>query len=246
MSARVAVILCAAGASSRFGGKTRKPFVKVDGKVVLIRSIELFSEHPLVAQMILSISPEDENKLRINHGAFLDFSNVQVSLGGKERFDTVSNAMALVKDDITHIAVHDAARCCATSQWIDQVLQKACSSGAAMLACPVVSTIKRVCDGKITDTVDRRDLYEAQTPQVFETQMLKKAYANLENLDKSKISDDSMLAEALGAEVAVVKTDSSNIKITTQCDVAIAEGILKSRPKPKSQISLHPFDECQW
>ncbi len=246
MDSRIAVILCAAGASSRFGGKVKKPFVKVAGKVVLIRSIELFSENPLVSQIILAVSEEDQEKLRINHGAFLDFSNVEVILGGKERFDTVRNAMAVVKSDITHVAVHDAARCCAKPEWINQVFQKAIETEAAMLASRVVSTIKRVTDGVITDTVDRSDLWEAQTPQVFKKDLLERAYANLVNLDKSKISDDSMLVEALGHEVSVVEADNSNIKITTQADVVIAQGILNSRGKAKPTGYMHPFQEDKW
>ncbi len=246
MDARIAVILCAAGASSRFGGKVKKPFIKINDKVVLIRSIELFSENPLVSQIILAISEQDQEKLRINHGAFLDFSNVEVTLGGKERFDTVRNAMAVVRSDITHIAVHDAARCCAKPEWVSQVFQKAINSDAAMLASRVVSTIKRVSAGVITDTVDRSDLWEAQTPQVFKKDLLERAYNNLVNLDKSKISDDSMLVEALGCEVSVVETDNSNIKITTQADVVIAQGILNSREKMRPKGYMNPFQEDQW
>jgi 2-C-methyl-D-erythritol 4-phosphate cytidylyltransferase len=75
---------------------------------------------------------------------------------------------------------------------------------------------------------------------------LKRAYENLANLDKSKISDDAQLIEALGEKVSVVETDSSNIKITRQSDIAIAEAILKSRPKPKPKGPAGPYIEAQW
>jgi 2-C-methyl-D-erythritol 4-phosphate cytidylyltransferase len=106
----------------------------------------------------------------------------------------------------------------------------------------------------IVKTVDRTNLYEAQTPQVFEASLLKKAYANLKNLDnglshplrESKISDDAQLVELLGHKISIVETDSSNIKITKPADVAIAEAILKSRPKPKPKGYVGPYAEAQW
>jgi len=142
--------------------------------------------------------------------------------------------------------VHDAVRCCLTKEWIDACFSKASQTGAAILASPVTATVKKVKDSTIVDTIDRSELFEAQTPQVFNADLLRRAYKNLENLDKSKISDDSQLVEKLGQKVSIVKTDSSNIKITRPSDIAIAEAILKSRPKPKPQGPIGPYVEAQW
>ena len=109
-----------------------------------------------------------------------------------------------------------------------------------------MATIKDAKDKTITKTVDREGLYEAQTPQVFAASLLKKAYENLAELDKSKISDDSQLVEALGHKVSIVETDSSNIKITRKADIAIAEAILKSRPKARPKGPTGPYIEAQW
>ncbi len=246
MSKNIAVIICAAGASTRFGGKRKKPFVDVGGRAAFLRSVELFTDHKDVKQVLLAIAPDDEELVSVKWGANLKFFNVQICFGAAERFDTVTKALQLVKKDIDLVAVHDAARCCLTERWIDQVFEKAAQTGAAILACPVIPTIKKVKDTAIIETVDRSGLWEAQTPQVFKTELLKKAYANLENLDKDKISDDAQLLEALDHEVSVVETDSSNIKITGPADVAIAEAIIKSRPKPKQQGYLGPYGEAQW
>ncbi|MHC4324998.1 MAG: IspD/TarI family cytidylyltransferase, partial [Planctomycetota bacterium] len=116
----------------------------------------------------------------------------------------------------------------------------------ALPACPVTATIKHVKDNIITKTVDRTSLYEAQTPQIFSASLLKEAYENLKNLDKSKISDDSQLVEALGHKVSIVETDSSNIKVTRKSDIAVAEAILKSRPKPVPKGPAGPYIEAQW
>jgi len=246
VSKSVAVIICAAGPSSRFGGKRKKQFVDVAGRAVFLRSVELFANRDDVKQILLAIPAEDQELVNIKWGANLKFFNVKLCIGGAERFQTVERALELVKDDTDLIAVHDAVRCCVTEKLIDDSFAAAAKTGAAIPACPVSATIKEVKDKTIIRTVDRTGLYEAQTPQVFEASLLKKAYENLKNLDESKISDDSQLLEALGHKVTIVQTDSSNIKITRQSDIAIAEAILKSRPKPKPKGPIGPYIEAQW
>ena len=246
MAKKVAAIICAAGASSRFGGKRKKPFVDVGGRAVFLYSVELFSAREDVKQILLAISLEDEELVTLKWGVNLKFFNVKVCFGGAERFETVSKALELVKNDIDLIAVHDAVRCCVTEQWIDKVITIASQTGAAILACPVVATIKEVKDGTIGKTVDRSNLWEAQTPQVFEATLLRKAYENLKNLDKSKISDDAQLVEAFGRKVSIIETDSSNIKITRPSDISIAEAILKNRPKLTPKGPIGPYIEAQW
>lgn len=246
MSKDVAVIICAAGASSRFGAKRKKQFVDVAGRAVFLRSVELFAHRDDVKQILLAIATEDEELVNVKWGANLSFYNVKVCFGGTKRFETVCKTLELVKDNIELIAVHDAVRCCVKKQWIDEVFAAAAKTGAAILACPITATIKEVKDSAIIKTVDRTGLYGAQTPQVFEAELLKKAYSNLANSDLSKISDDSQLVEALGHKVSIVKTDSSNIKITRQSDIAVAEAILKARPKPKPKGYMGPYAEAQW
>ncbi len=246
VSKKVAAIICAAGPGTRFGGKRKKQFVEVAGRPVFLRSIELFSNREDVKQILLGIAPEDQETLKVNWGAKLSFFNVKTFLGGQERFDTVRKALELLKEDIELVAVHDACRCCATEQLVTGTLAKAAETGAAIPGAPVIATIKQVKDGTIIRTVDRSDLYEAQTPQVFETSLLKKAYANLDKLDKAAVTDDAFLVEALGQKVAIVESDSSNLKITRPSDIAIAEAILKSRPKPLPAGSINPFAEAEW
>ncbi|MDY0356363.1 MAG: 2-C-methyl-D-erythritol 4-phosphate cytidylyltransferase [Sedimentisphaerales bacterium] len=242
----VAAIICAAGPGTRFGGKRKKQFVDVDGRAVFVRSIELFASRDDVRQVLLGISKEDEEIVDVKWGANLKFFGVKTFFGGGERFDTIRTALELVADDIDLIAVHDACRCCATEQLVGDVIAAAGKSGAAIPACPVTATLKEAKDGVIARTVDRANLFEAQTPQVFEAALLRKAYANLAHLDPAQVTDDAFLVEALGHEVSLVRTDSSNIKITVPSDVPIAEAILKSRPKPKPEGPIGPYIEAQW
>jgi 2-C-methyl-D-erythritol 4-phosphate cytidylyltransferase len=244
---KVSVIVCAAGASARFGGDRKKPFVEISGRAAFLRSIEFFAEREDVKQVILAISKEDRELVELKWGPMLSFHGVKISFGGAERFETVANALEKVAPEANLIAVHDSVRCCLTSQWLDDVFAKAGETGAAMLACPVVATLKRVQDGKIIETVDRAGLYEAQTPQVFEAGLLKKAYGKLPELrQKLSITDDAQLVEAMGQAVHIVETDNSNIKITRKSDVPIAEAIIQSRPKPKPEGPSGPFIEAQW
>jgi 2-C-methyl-D-erythritol 4-phosphate cytidylyltransferase len=246
MAKSVGVIMCAAGASTRFGGGKKKPFIDVAGRAAFLHSIELFTDLKEVKQVILAISPEDEESVKVKWGPNLQFFGVKLCFGGAERFDTVAKALKEVRDDIRLVAVHDAVRCCLTKEWVQKVFAEAEKTGAAILAAPVVPTIKRVKDKAIVETVHRSDLYEAQTPQVFETGLLREAYAKLEKLDKSKVSDDAQLVEALGRKVSIVETDTSNIKITRNIDIAIAEAIIKARPKPKGEGYIGPYGEAQW
>jgi len=243
---KVGVIICAAGASRRFGGKRKKPFTEVGGRAAFLRSIDFFENRDEVKQIILAISPDDDEMVRLKWGPNLSFYGIKLCHGGSHRFETVAKALELIGDDIELIAVHDAVRCCLTKKWLDEVFSLAGQTGAAMLAAPVVATLKRVQDGVITETVDRTGLYQAQTPQVFEAGLLRRAYENIDNLDKAKISDDSALVEAIGEKVGIVETDDSNIKITRKSDIPLAEAIIKSRPKPKPDGPVGPYVEAQW
>lgn len=254
----VAAIICAAGPGKRFGGKRRKQFVDVGGRACFLRSVELFSNREDVKQIILAIPQEDEEIVKIRYGANLSLFNVKLIIGGATRFETVNKALALLKDDIELVAIHDAARCCVTEKWVNEVIKAGEKTGAAILACPVTATLKDVKDAAIVKTVDRSGLYEAQTPQVFEVKLLKQSREKAESCFRTespkgidvanieKITDDSQLIEALGHPVAIVETDSSNIKITWPADVAIADAIIKSRPAPKKEGYVGPFYEGQW
>jgi 2-C-methyl-D-erythritol 4-phosphate cytidylyltransferase len=242
----IAAIICAAGTGKRFGGKRHKQFVDIGGRAAFLRSVELFSNREDVKQIILAIPQEDEEIVKIRYGANLSLFNVKLIIGGATRFETVNKAIALLKDDIELVAIHDAVRCCVTAKWIDDAIKTAAKTGAATLACPLTATLKEVKDGVIVKTIDRNGLYEVQTPQVFEVSLLKKAHDKADKTDTAKIFDDSLLVEAIGHKVWIVETDSSNIKVTYPADAAIAEAILKTRPEPKKEGYIGPFYEAQW
>ena len=139
---RFAVILPAAGKSSRFRDREKKPFVNLDGRAVWLRCAELFITRDDVCQCLIVVAPEDQETFRRRYQANLAFMNVQIADGGKERFESVANALAMVKPEAEFVAIHDAARPCLTTELIDTVFASAVKTGAAMLAVPVSDTVE--------------------------------------------------------------------------------------------------------
>ncbi len=170
---------------------------------------------------------------------------VEVVDGGAQRADSIANALERVKPDIDFVAVHDAARPCMVDEWISTIFSAAEKSGAAIFAVPVAGTLKRAgSDQTISETVDRSDVWEAQTPQVFKRELLVQAYAQRGNLSAT---DDAQLVEQLGHPVTIVPGSSINFKITTREDLRLAQYALKALPKPKLKNSGHPFaDDDLW
>jgi 2-C-methyl-D-erythritol 4-phosphate cytidylyltransferase len=241
--ARFSVILPAAGRSSRFKDKEKKPFVNLDGRPVWLRTVELFVTRPDVVHCIIVVAKADQETFRRRNAAHMAFMNVQIADGGAERFESVANALKLVKPEADFVAIHDAVRPCLTAALIDAVFAKAAETGAALLAVPVTDTLKQVnAQHQVEATRPRQGLWLAQTPQVFRRDWLEAAYAGRGKLGKD-ITDDAQLLEAAGHPVHVVEGAATNVKITTKADLILAEAVLKAQPKPKPSGPIHPFAE---
>ncbi|MCU0705538.1 MAG: 2-C-methyl-D-erythritol 4-phosphate cytidylyltransferase [Fimbriiglobus sp.] len=243
---RFAVILPAAGQSSRFGGREKKPFTSLGGRALWLRSAELFWTRDEVTRVYVVISPEDRELFEMRFRAALVFANGTVVDGGSERFESVANALAVIPDDVEFVAVHDAVRPLCPKEHIDAVFTAAKEHGAAMLAVPVADTLKRVdAAHRITETVPRAGLWAAQTPQVFRRDWLVEAYARRHEV-KVPITDDAQLLEALGRTVVAVPGHSSNFKITTQDDLELAEAIVAARATKPTPVLRAFGDEAAW
>jgi 2-C-methyl-D-erythritol 4-phosphate cytidylyltransferase len=243
--ATFAVILAAAGSSSRFHDKHyKKPFAPLDNRAVWLHSAEKFLNRKDVPQLILVISAEDREYFNSKFAGNAAILGVEVVDGGAQRADSVQKALEKVKPDIDFVAVHDAARPCIADQWISEVFSAAEKTGAAIPAIPVSGTLKRVANQAITETVSREGLWEAQTPQVFRRDLLIQAFAKRGNF---AATDDAQLVERIGHKVTVVSGSAMNIKITAREDLRLAEQILKALPKPKLFGAAHPFvDDDMW
>lgn len=223
---RFAVILPAAGRSSRFGDPAqKKTYTELDGRPVWLRSLRPFLNHDQVGQVIIAVAEDDREEFERRHRDEIAFFGLDVVTGGAERADTVAAALAKVKGSCDFVAVHDAARPCVTTALIASVFAAALERGAAMPAIPVADTIKRAEGGTITATVPRAGLHLAQTPQVFRRDWLIEAYARLDPAVPA--TDDAQLVEAIGHPVAIVPGSAFNLKITTRDDLRLARAILK-------------------
>jgi 2-C-methyl-D-erythritol 4-phosphate cytidylyltransferase len=242
----VGVILVAAGQSSRFrDAHYKKPFAPLAGRAVWLHAAEKFLDRDDVKQLVVVIAPDDREMFLDKFGANLAFMGIELTVGGDKRATSVRNGLAKLSNDIDLVAVHDAARPCLATKWIDEVFTVAGKTGAAILANPVTATLKRAAENStITDTVDRTGLWEAQTPQVFSRQLLTAAFA-ADATDTA--TDEAQLIQATGHPVTVVAGSPMNIKITTRDDLRLAEQILKALPKPRLGGPSHPFaDDDRW
>lgn len=241
-----AVILPAAGQSSRFRDKAyKKPFAPLAGRAVWLHSAERFMNRPDVKQLMVVVAAEDRDLFDLKFGANIAILGVQIVEGGQHRADSVQRALEQVKPEIEFVAIHDAARPCLADAWIDAVFTAAAKDGAAILANSVSATLKRVDQNRrVTATVDRESLWEAQTPQVFRRDLIVKAYANR---GQDAVTDDAQLVERIGHPVSIVSCSPLNLKITTRDDLKLAEQVLKVLPKPKLEGFQHPFaDDNLW
>jgi 2-C-methyl-D-erythritol 4-phosphate cytidylyltransferase len=238
-----AVILPAAGKSSRFGGKEKKPYVNLDGTAVWLRTANLFANRPDVVQIVLVIAPEDRELVLRRYSANLMFLGVKVVDGGAERFASVARGLSQVKPEADFVAVHDAVRPCTPSAVIDAVFAAAVKHGAALPGLAVGDTLKRVDNQMmVTQTVPRIGLWLAQTPQVFRKDWLVEAYDRTGAFGK-EVTDDAQLVEASGHPVRVLPGSAFNLKITTGDDLKIASQFLKLKEAEEKPRASRPFDD---
>jgi 2-C-methyl-D-erythritol 4-phosphate cytidylyltransferase len=240
---KFAVILPAAGQSSRFQGfRRKKPFVDLKGRAVWLRSVEHFVCRDDVSEVIVVLASEDIQEFRERFLSNLAFLDVKIVEGGATRAESVRNGLNAIESDADYVAVHDAARPLLTQQWLDTLFAAAVRHKAVIPGVPVSSTVKQIDgDQVIQRTVDRSNLVLAQTPQVFDRSLLLQAYESADDL--SRFTDEASMLEAIDQPVHVVDGWPMNLKITTGDDFRMAEALLDALPKPRGLRDLHPFGD---
>jgi 2-C-methyl-D-erythritol 4-phosphate cytidylyltransferase len=221
-------IIVAGGKGTRFGGHRPKQFLEINGTPIILHTLRQFEQAQEIDAVVIAVPAEEVNTFR----AAVEESNLkkvsQVVAGGDTRAQSVKRGLAAI--EIAEIvAVHDAVRPLVTPEEIDQVMLAANNSGAAILVTPVSDTIKEVDHNRILRTAPRAQLRRALTPQCFRFDILKRAYADLEEIESLRIevTDDSFLVERLGITITTVEGSARNIKITTAEDLRIAEALMR-------------------
>lgn len=232
MQESTAAIIVAAGSSRRMEGRD-KLWIPLAGRITLARTIDVFEKSPLINSIILVISAErlpEANALCHQEG----WSKLAaVVAGGTRRQDSVRNGLDMlgqVAPRTSWVMIHDGARPLVTPTLLQQGLHAAQQFQAAIAAVPVKDTIKHVEQGWVHTTLDRSQLWAVQTPQVFSFPLIHDAHHT--SLAQEDATDDAALLERLGKHVAIFPGSYSNIKITTQEDLLIAEALLRGFPEP--------------
>lgn len=223
----VSAVIVAAGSSRRMGFD--KLFAPMAGKPVLAHSIEAFERTEEVAEIIL-VGRAEQNEAFEKLIAAERWKKVRGLVeGGPERHLSVWNGLQAVDCSASYVAIHDGARPLTTPGVIRKCLELARSTGAACVATPIPDTVKRASeDGIVTGSVERAGLWAMQTPQIFSTPVILQAYAALIGSGEL-VTDEVSAVQRMGLNIALLRNDEWNLKITIPRDLELAEHVLASR-----------------
>lgn len=226
---KAAVVIAAAGSSSRMGEGIDKQFVLLNGFPVLGRTINCFRHLPQIRQILITVSAANFHRVT----DFIQTMRLevpwQIVIGGAERQQSVYNALQELEPEIELVLVHDGARPFVSAETIRETMESAMEHGAAILAVPVKDTIKSAgTDGRVDKTLERSCLWQIQTPQAFRRDLLLAAHAKAAGAGYLA-TDDASLVEWIGAEVRIVKGSYYNFKITTPEDLLLAQAVAEEK-----------------
>jgi len=230
-SGPVGVIVVAGGAGKRMGGRLRKPYLSLAGRPMLVRTLEPFERSRAIDGIWIAARKEDLTRCRRLVRRFGFRKVAGIVAGGGSRSESVFNGLKAVSPAAKWILVHDAARPLVTIAVIERTLAAARRHGAAVAAVPVVPTIKEAraaarngAAPRIRRTLDRRRLWEIQTPQAFRAELLRRAYACGARA-RARATDDASLVERMKRPVHLALGSPWNIKVTRPEDRIIAEAV---------------------
>lgn len=222
-SKRYAIIV-AGGSGKRFGSEMPKQFLPLDGKAVLMRTIEKFDQ---AGASIVVVLPAEHQQMWIDMCKDTNFAVTHtIATGGKTRFESVKNGIAAIKNlaDDDLVAVHDGVRPLASVELINRCYDNAQEAGSAIPVVNPSDSIRQVMDDGTSRQLLRSSLRAVQTPQTFRAELLKGAY----DVEESPLfTDDASVVESAGHQVTLVDGEMTNIKITTPIDMIIASELIK-------------------
>lgn len=240
---RCTAIIMAAGKGKRMQTAVSKQFLPVCGKEILAWTVDVFEKSPLVDTILLMASADGKEDVQHLWDSYGWKKVAAVLEGGKERQNSVANGLAAVGEDTDIVLIHDGVRPFVTEEMIADSIVAAQAYGGAVIGVPAKDTIK-VCsaDGLAVETPDRSTLWQIQTPQTFQRDLIVNAYEKADR-DGFLGTDDASVAEFAGHQVKVVMGSYRNIKITTKEDLVIAEAFFKEDLKEKEMLADQKVQE---
>ncbi|HEX7406362.1 MAG TPA: 2-C-methyl-D-erythritol 4-phosphate cytidylyltransferase [Candidatus Binatia bacterium] len=227
---KTSAIVVAAGQGTRIGAAGGKAFIAIGGQPMATYSLRTLSALSDLLSIVFVVGAGQDERAASTLSQYGPWPvPIHLARGGAERQDSVAAGLAAVDATAELVIVHDAARPFVPLSCFEACAAAAGSTGAAIVAVPAHDTVKVVnADGAIVETLDRRTIWLAQTPQAFRTSLLRRAYEHAQR-DGYTATDDAMLVERIGATVRVVPGLSVNRKITTPDDLDWAEFLLQTQ-----------------
>jgi 2-C-methyl-D-erythritol 4-phosphate cytidylyltransferase len=220
-------IITAGGSGIRIKSEKKKQFIEIMDRPLLFWTIDKFANHPEINKIIITL-PQDEIKIykTIIKKEYPN-SSIKIIVGGKQRQDSVYNALKICPKDTDLVLIHDGVRPFISQNDISNLIKKAQLKKAVIPVSKVKNTIKKINQDKVITTVQREDLVNAYTPQIFQYKLIKQCHEDAKKIDLY-CTDDAALLEYFGHTVYTLECSSHNFKITDKFDLEIAELIIKN------------------
>lgn len=236
----VTAVVLAAGRGLRLKSKISKPLIKINSRPLIVYSLNTLNNHPYIKDIIVVANRRNAQDLRKTIKRYRINKIKDVVLGGVVRQASVANGLRVIDKHTDLVLIHDGVRPFIDTGTVSSLIKTAKIWGAVIAGVPVKATIKEIHSPQsivhseliVKRTINRENIWEIQTPQVFRKELILKAYEKYADIE---VTDDSSLVEKLGHKVIVVKGSYNNIKITTAEDLVLAEAICKIK-KLKSKI----------
>lgn len=227
---RIGFIIVAGGSGLRMGAGIPKQFLPLGGRPVLLRTMEAIAAAVPEAETVVVLPAAHIGTLHELCERFGCTVRYRATAGGASRFESVEAGLKALPDDCSLIAVHDGVRPLVTADMIRRGLDCARTNRTAVPVIPVTDTIREVAADGSSHTIDRSKLRAVQTPQIFDGELLRRAYRDAAAMnDKSRFTDDASVVEDFGTAISLYEGSRENLKLTTPADMTIAEAILSLR-----------------
>lgn len=230
----VTAIILAAGAGRRIGGGVAKSYLPIAGRPLVLRTLDRMFSSQTVERVVLVVAADDMERceaLLRNDSALRDRPYL-LQTGSGTRQQSAQRGLEKVDAETDVVIIHDGARPFVSAALIDRCVESAAQKGAVVVGLPARDTIKIVGDdGLILSTPARRSLWEIQTPQVFQKELIVAAHRQAER-DGVEVTDDAMVVERLGKPVFVLEGERTNLKITLPEDIWLAEMMIREGRVP--------------
>ena len=222
-------IIVGAGRGLRFASdsQTQKQFLLLGGEPLILKTLQPFLTSNRISSCVLVVPKSAVDLIKKEVAPYASEDNIRVIAGGERRQDSVRFGVEAA-DGADVVVVHDAVRPFVRQKWISQVIDRCINNDGAIIALSVSDTLKKVVDGRISETIPRDNIWQAQTPQAFRRELLMEVYASVD-WENVHVTDEAQLLEIVGKSVAIVPGSSENFKITTQDDWSKAEVIWEQR-----------------